>query len=217
MNNTSCFELARKTLAVATLWLCCGSVVFAGQMPTNALMHESFQQFDQNLNGGWRILQLQRDYLGAADAILGYMSKHSADLKTWQMASLAFHLGHVYALMDDRADAIHWFKKSLSYHAMGNPAYVEGFIAFLQNDKPALIADRHTVATTNLGPWQAADLKEMDVMIEYFGAPFEAAWGALNCLELAAEADPQWADFCRAVSKKYHDVYSQHFAASHSK
>jgi len=183
----------------------------------DASVQKSFIQFDQNPNGGWRPLQLQRNYQGAADAILGYMSEHSANLKTWQNASLAFHLGHVYALMDDRANAIHWFKKSLSYHAMGNPAYAEGFIAFLQNDKPALLADRHTVATTNPGPWQAADLKEMDAMIEYFGAPFEAAWGALNCVAKAAKANPQWADFCRAVSEKYHDVYSQHFAARHSK
>jgi hypothetical protein len=178
---------------------------------------KSFMQFDQDPNGGWRTLQLQRDYQGAADAILQFMSEHDTELKTWQEGSLAFHLGHVYALMDDRTNAIHWFKQSLSYHALSNPAYVDGFIAYLQNDKPALMKDRHTVATTDPGPWQSADLKEMDAMIDFFGAPFEAAWGALNCVGTGAKADPKWADFCRAVSVKYHAIYLQHFAARHSR
>ena len=182
-----------------------------------AAMQKAFLQFDQNPNGGWRPLQLQRDYQGAADAILQFMSQHSANLNPVQNASLAFHLGHVYALMDDRADAIRWFRKSLSYHVMENPAYAQGFIAFLQNDKRALLADRHSVAVDDPGPWQQSDLKEMDAMIDYFGSPFEAAWGALNCIGTGAKADPQWAVFCKAMARKYHHIYAQHIAAVRSR
>jgi len=113
--------------------------------------------------------------------------------------------------MGDNAKAIHWFNKSLSYHVMGNPAYAKGFIAFLQNDKQALLADRKSVANSNPGPWTSQDLKEMDAMIDYFGAPFEAAWGALNCIGTGAKADPQWAKFCRAMSANTMNIYAQHF------
>ncbi|MDE2344888.1 MAG: hypothetical protein KGL13_00325 [Gammaproteobacteria bacterium] len=184
---------------------------------TAAAVQKAFMQFDQNPNRGWRPLQLQRNYQGASDAILQFMSQHAAQLNPWQNASLAFHLGHVYALMDDRADAIRWFRKSISYHVMGNPAYAQGFIAFLQNDKQALLADRHSVAVDDPGPWQSEDLKEMDAMIDYFGSPFEAAWGALNCIGTGAKADPQWAKFCRTLSVKYHYIYAQHIATTHSR
>ncbi len=183
----------------------------------DSAVQSAFMQFDQNLNGGWRTLQLQRNYQGAADAILQFMTEHSADLKTWQMGSLAFHLGHVYALMGDSTNAVHWFKKSLSYHALSNPAYVEGFIAFLQNDKQALLVDRRSIASMHPGLTRNQDLKEMDTMIRFFGEPFEAAWGALNCVGTGAKADPQWADFCRAMSRKYHAIYVEQFAAKHSR
>lgn len=204
-------------VVVLALWLCSGFTTPPAATSNDVLVQQSFQQFDQSLDTGWRVLQVQRDYRGAAKTILDYMSAHSTTLEPWQKASLAFHLGHVYALMDDRADAIHWFKKSLSYHAMGNPAYVEGFIAFLQNDKKSLLADRHSVASNDPGPWQLQDLHEMDAMIEYFGAPFEAAWGALNCINMAAKADPHWPGFCRAMADKYHDIYLQHTAAMRSR
>lgn len=85
--------MARVILAAIIMWFCCGALVFAGQVPTNALMHESFQQFDQSLDTGWRVLQVQRDYLGAAKAMLDYLSVHPTALMPWPKDSLAFHLG----------------------------------------------------------------------------------------------------------------------------
>jgi tetratricopeptide (TPR) repeat protein len=211
VNKHSSFQLLRLTLAATTLWLCCGALVSADQMSANDLTLESFQKFDQSLDTGWRVLQVQRDYRGAAKAILDYISVHSATLKPWQKASLAFHLGHVYALAGERDQAIRWFRKSIDGHRLGNPEYVESFIAFLQNDKPALIADRRIVANTNPGAWRTHDLGEMDAMLEYFGEPFEAAWGAYTChIQRTENTGPAWVPYCKVVDTKYRDIYLEH-------
>lgn len=212
MNTAKLYIACVLLAAVLALGLCTGSSAATPAAVTDArLMRESFRQFDQNLKGGWRTLQVQRDYLGAAHAMLEYLSVHSAILKPWQKDSLAFHLGHVYALAGKRQEAIHWFQKSIADHRMGNPAYTESFIAFLENDKPALLADRHTIATTNPGPWRAEDLREMDAMLDYFGDPFEAAWSALMCHSPAAEGTgAAWFSYCKAIDAKYRRLYAKH-------
>jgi len=201
----------RLVLAVAALWLCSGFSTALTAVSHKALMNESFQQFDQNLDTGWRVLQLQRDYLGAANAMLEYLSVHSDTLAAWQKDSLAFHLGHVYAMANQRQEAIIWLRKSMADHSMGNTAYVEAYMAFLTNDKPALLAVRHTIATTHPGPWRAQDLREVDVMVTYFGEPFEAAWGALNCHNPVAESTTAaWIAYCGAIDAKYRKLFLQH-------
>lgn len=179
---------------------------------TDQLMHESFRQFDQS-DGGWRTLQVRRDYRGAADAIRTYMTVHAAALNRWQRASLSFHLAHIYALEGESSLAIRWFRQSNAYHVFGNPAYPESFVAFLRNDRAALLQARHIIATTNPGPWRAADLKEIDAMIEYFGDPFEAAWGALMChgaLATVTRNVAAWGSYCAAVDVKYRGLYRAH-------
>ncbi|MHB8426066.1 MAG: hypothetical protein ACYDB9_13135 [Gammaproteobacteria bacterium] len=212
MNTAKLYIACVLLAAVLALGLCTGSSAATPAAVTDArLMRESFRQFDQNLKGGWRILQVQRDYPGATHAMLEYLSVHSATLKPWQKDSLAFHLGHVYALAGKRQEAIHWFQKSIADHRMDNPAYVESFIAFLENDKPALLADRHTIATTNPGPWRAKDLREMDAMLDYFGDPFEAAWSALMCHNPSAEGiGAAWFSYCKAIDGKYRRLYAKH-------
>ncbi len=204
----TCLAALTAILAVSV----CPGLSMASPVPSDhALMQESFQQFDQNLNSGWRLLQVRRDYLGAAHAMLEYLSVHSATLKPWQEDSLAFHLGHVYALAGKRQEAIHWFQKSIADHRMDNPTYAESFIAFLENKKPVLIADRRIIATRRPGPLRTNDLREMDAMLEYFGEPFEAAWGALNCHNPAAgSATAAWIACCGAIDAKYRKLFLQH-------
>lgn len=212
MNTAKLYLACVLPAAVLALGLCTGSPAATPPAVTDArLMRESFWQFDQNLKGGWRTLQVQRDYLGAAHAMLEYLSVHSATLQPWEKDSLAYHLGNVYALAGRRQTAIHWFQTSIADHRMGNLAYAESFITFLRNDKPALLADRHIIATTNSGPWRAKDLSEMDAMIGYFGEPFEAVWGTLNChIEAATDTGPAWESFCKAIDAKYRAIYLQH-------
>lgn len=198
-------------LALAMVWLCSVAATPAVPPFVTALMHESFQQFDQQLGSGWRTLELKPDYPDAATAILRYKTEHAAELKGWQQDSLSFHLAHVYALAGERSKAINWFKRSMGDPSWGNAAYIEAFIAFLQNDKPALIKARKIIATTNPGPWQKQDLSEIDAMVEYFGEPFEAAWGALNCHNSSMHVTtPVWRAYCHAIDAKYRKLYLQH-------
>ena len=197
--------------AAAALWLFCAHAVFAAAPSSDALMSESFQQFDQKMDTGWRTLQLKGDYLGAADAILRYRTLHAAELDDWQKGSLAFHLGHCYAMAGETAKAIAAFRDALASGGWGNPAYIEGFIAFLQGDKTTLMDARHAIAATNPGPWQKDDLAEMDAMLTYFGQPFEAAWAALNCHDPGIKTDtPEWAAYCHAADRKYRNTFLAH-------
>lgn len=196
--------------AAAALWIFCAPAAFAAD-PANSLMSESFQQFDQNLDTGWRTLRLKGDYAGAIEAILQYQSVHAAELNDRQKGSLAFHLAGVYALAGNKVKAIEWFQKSLATGGSGNPAYIQGFIDFLRGDRTALIEARHTIATTNPGPWREEDLKEMDEMLAYFGEPFEAAWAALNCHDPDIKEDrPDWVAYCQAMDGKYRKTYLEH-------
>lgn len=207
-------ERMRRRLTFAGAMLCawCCANAWSNPTPDAHLMHESFQRFDQS-NGGWRTFQVHRDYRGAADAIRAYLRKHLAGLTPFQRASLSFHLAHIYALEGNRSLAIRWFQKSNSYHAFGNPAYPESFVAFLQNDRVALLQGREVIATTNPGPWRIADLKEVDALVEYFGDPFEAAWGALMChgaLLAVTRNDAGWHSYCAAIDAKYRSLYLVH-------
>lgn len=144
------------TCAVTLLLVPCWANAALSLLAISNLTHESFEQFDQS-NGGWRTLQVQRDYHGADEAIRKYMEVHATTLTAWQRASLSFHLAHIYALEGDSSRAIRWFRKSNSYRVIGNPAYPDSFIAFLQHDRAALLQARRIIATTNPGPWRAAD------------------------------------------------------------
>lgn len=196
------------------LWLFCAPAALATTPSDSTLINESFQQFDQNLDTGWRTLQLKRDYLGALEAIRQYQAAHAAELNEAQKASLAFHLAHCYAMAGDKAKAIEWFQRSIDSGWSGNPAYIQGFIDFLNGDKAALVEARHTLASTNPGPWRAGDLKEMDEMLAYFGAPFEAAWSALNCHDPGVDGEgPEWIAYCRAMDAKYRETFLKHGVA----
>ncbi|HEY3860237.1 MAG TPA: hypothetical protein VGM47_11605 [Gammaproteobacteria bacterium] len=197
----------RLLFAASSLWLFCTPVLAAAS--GDAFVDQSFQEFDQKLDTGWRTLQIKGDYQGAADAILQYQSVHDAQLQTWQKDSLAFHLGHLYAMTGDKPKAIEWLQKSLA--GSGNPAYIQAYIAFLRGDKAALVDTRHTLATTNPGPWRAEDLDEVDAMLAYFDEPFEAAWAALNCHDPGIKTDtPVWVSYCQAMDVKYRKLYLQH-------
>lgn len=174
----------------------------------DSLLNESFQQFDQTLGAGWRDLVLQQKYADAAVAIQKYRELHAMTLSSQEDASLEFHLGNVYALLDQRDKAIYWFRQALASKALGNPAYPQAHVAFLAKDKPALLAARNTLATTNPGPWREGDLKEVDAMIKYFGQPFEVVFGALNCESGPLQTtSPLWPSYCKALRDKYAAIY----------
>lgn len=177
--------------------------------PDPAFMNQqSFKEFDQDMDTGWRVLELQMQYTQAVDAIRAYEQANAARLQPWQRASLEYHLAHMYALEGDKQRSIEAFNRVLASDALGNSAYVQASIAFLSGDREALLRDRQTIATSNPGPWQKGDLVEVDAMLKYFGQPFEAVFASLTCVDKTLPiSGPLWPAYCDAMLKKYAAVY----------
>lgn len=173
-----------------------------------SMNQQSFKEFDQDLDTGWRVLELQMQYSQAVDAIKAYQQANVARLQPWQKASLDYHLGHMYALEGENQQAIAVFRSVLASGAMGNPTYMQASIAFLSEDRAALLKARETIATTNPGPWQKGDLAEVDGMLKYFGQPFEVVFAALGCVDKTLPiSGPLGPAYCDAMRKKYATIF----------
>ena len=124
---------------------------------------------------------------------------------------MAFHLGDLYALAGDRGQAIAAYQQALASSAAANPAYIQAFIAFLSQDRAALLKARETLATTNPGPWQKGDVAVVDELIKYFGQPYEAVFGAMSCVDKTVSTSAsQSQGYCQALLKKYAALYKSH-------
>lgn len=198
-------------LLIATFVSCVitGASLAANTQVDHALLNENFTQFDQKLDSGWRTVMVQMHYLDAAEFIKQYQSQHSKTLLKWQKASLAYHLGVLYSLANERQEAIYWFRQALAPRLSGNPAYVNAHIAFEADNKEALLQARDKITALAPSEMRSEDLGEIDAMIKYFGQPFEAAFGALNCLEKTPPQSSAWRDFCKAMHEKYGALYQQ--------
>ena len=175
-----------------------------------ALLSEDFTQFDQHLDSGWRLVTFQRKYLEAATLMETYQKQNAQTLLPWQNASLAYHLGIVYSLANERKTAIYWFRQALAPKLLDNPGYVYAHIAFEANDREGLFQARDKIAKLKPSTTRTEDIEETDAMIEYFGEPFEAAFGALNCIEHAPPNSSMLQDFCKTMMEKYGSLYQAH-------
>lgn len=212
INNTYWQALA---LLTATLLTCviAGASLAANTQVDHAILNENFTQFDQKLDSGWRTVMVQMKYLDAAELIEQYQSRHSKTLLKWQKASLAYHLGIVYSLANERHKAMYWFRQALTSKLLGNPAYVNAHIASEAGNKEALLQARDKISALAPSKMRSEDLGEIDAMIKYFGQPFEAAFGALNCGGHMASQASGWLEFCKAMRNKYDALYQQRASA----
>ena len=186
----------------------------ANSLTDKVLVNENFTKFDQKLGSGWRTVMLQMKYSEAADFIEQYQLLHSKTLLKWQKASLAYHLGVVYSLANERQKAIYWFHQALASKLLGNPAYINAHIAFEAGNKEALLQARDKIAALAQSEMRSEDLGEIDAMIKYFEQPFEAAFGALNCLEKTPPHSPGWRNFCKVIHSKYDALYQRQINGS---
>jgi tetratricopeptide (TPR) repeat protein len=199
--------LAIMLVAVFSL----GLQAHAGPPEVDALMQESFQQFDQSPDSRWRVLLLQSKYSEGIALIQDYRGANSAKLLDWQKASLAFHLGDLYALAGDREQAIAAYRQSLAFNAAGNPAYIQAFIAFLGQDRVALLKAREALATAQPAAWQKGDVAVVDELIKYFGQPYEAVFGAMSCVDKTVSTSASQSQaYCQTLLEKYAAVYKSH-------
>lgn len=135
------------------------ALALAGQMPAllpaadpacrhdrAAMLALDEDAFDQDLTGGWRALSNKGCELAAADLIAAYRASHGGGrgvLSLW-------HEGQLRADAGQTARAIALFARSRKTRAedagWGWNLYVDGSLAFLRHDRPALRVARDRVA-----------------------------------------------------------------------
>lgn len=146
--------------------------------------------FDQDLQGGWRPLA-RRDECRetAAELLRLYRQTHEPTVRllTWHEAQVRADLGQIdaaIALMEAsrKRENDHW-----------NP-YVDATIAFLRNDRNALLAARERLVAVpppaDFAAWRDTagrpirwplNLDVVDGFIRCFGRPYKEAYGSDSC------------------------------------
>ena len=152
-----------------------------------ALLALSQNAFDQDMNGGWRLLARDARCHGvAADLIRDYRIARNL-----QASILFWHEGQLRANMGATADAIVLFEQSRlqDNDRIGWNYYVAATVAFLQKDRAALSQARESLATLprpenfnfrqqdgTLMDWPV-NLKVVDGLIKCFGLSYGEGYG----------------------------------------
>lgn len=135
-------------------------------------LNMNFQDFDQNLETGWRKISERTGNVEAVKLVEEYLNRHGKNLEKWQSTILHFHAGQLLAFADNRKEAIKHFRQS--YNSLESEkmsplrwnAYVRATIAFLQNDPETLKKCREAM---NKGPqdprWVLPNRKIVDKLI----------------------------------------------------
>lgn len=136
-----------------------------------------YEQFDQTLGGGFRLLVAQRCYKESGDLLEAWMGANHSDAE-----SVRWHLAQQRALQGDYPEAIRWARGTLDLHEDVGKIhlhwndYVLATLAFLQHDKPALMAARERVAAgATVSHGDEVNLKFIDSMVKNFDASYEVA------------------------------------------
>ncbi len=162
-----------------------------------AMLALPVDKFDQDMNGGWRVLGRKDQCLGAAaDLIADYRRAHWGELKPSQLHGNYWHEGQLRAAAGQTQRAIPLLMDGVNPEA---PAadfedYALGTVAFLDHDIAGLKAARDRTAAQPEPDWfkesragvkakYGIDLKwpvnldELDGLIACFDKPYKEAYG----------------------------------------
>ncbi len=109
------------------------------------LLRLSEDKFDQDMQGGWRLIARDENCLEAAAITIKAYINYSHPRAPENIRILRWHSGQLLAGTDKTEDAVAFFRGTYSDDVEWN-LYVDGTIAFLQSDKQALKAARDTLA-----------------------------------------------------------------------
>lgn len=122
------------------------------QRTIDSLMNLSFEEFDQNMQGGWRIYANNQDFKSATDLIKLYLEQHN-ELESGQRQVMSFHCGQMLALMDKNQEAIPYMEASKKTDdVMQWNEYVDATIAFLRKDREAFNAKKNELIQKSMMP-----------------------------------------------------------------
>lgn len=137
----------------------------------------SYEQFDQTPGAGFRSLGSLGCYPQEAELI-----KHYLEATHDRHRSLRWHLAQVLAFEDKNEAAIRYARGVLYTQEEAKRdrlrwnAFVLATIAFLQNDKPALVKYRNEVAAGKSYYPNAKNLKVLDSLMRNFGKGYDFAY-----------------------------------------
>lgn len=163
------------------------------QYDRSSLLALDLQAFDQDMNGGWRILETKGCAVEAADLIRDWRKAHgtvgAAD------TLLSWHEGQLRADAGQYADAIRLFnsgrRPATEDATWGWNLYVDGSVAFLRGDRRNLEAARAKLAVLprppqlkdTIGPdgkpravrWPM-NIRVLDNLLRCWGQSYKAAY-----------------------------------------
>jgi len=140
-----------------------------------------FEQFDQDLTGGWRDLQNQGCMQAAADILRRYRQERQP-LSDGMRSLLVWHEGQLVAQMGNYQRAIPLLLAGVPVDdTSGFADYALGTVAFLRRDKPELLTARARLASL---PKPANWVEQVTVTIEGKPVTFVSPWPMnLNVLD----------------------------------
>lgn len=148
----------------------------------------SFEQFDQTADNGWRPYYESGCYETAAELLVRYMEAHPELAREHYM--LPFHTGQMYALNGQHDKAISHMKDGYSdipSTFVNWNAFVDANIAFLEQDRDALLASKALIQeqpplpdAPGVPEWAVGKRMNLDVVegfIHCFDESYETAYG----------------------------------------
>ncbi|MEN0651582.1 MULTISPECIES: hypothetical protein [Hyphobacterium] len=161
---------------------------FHSRNEAEALLQLDEDAFDQDMEGGWRMIAGRHDgecMVAAAELILDYVARHNGALERGYLAH--WHAGQMFGMAGEGERAV--AQLQLSYRdgdETGMPAeiwnrYVDGTIAFFVNDRQALELARNSLPS---GPHTNRDV--LTGLLNCFGEPYRVAYNPA-CRTGAAE------------------------------
>ncbi len=157
---------------------------------SKAVMALDQNAFDQDPRGGWRELARREGCKDeAADLIRKYRERQES-----RLSLLYWHEGQLRASLGETAGAIALFEKSRQpKDTVGWNAYVDATIAFLKNDRAALVQARERLLSTpkpsGFTPvsqqgtprkWPM-NIDVVNALLSCFGRPYDKAYGDPGC------------------------------------
>lgn len=140
-------------------------------------MELSYEEFDQTMNTGFRVLGAAGCHEQAADLILAYIAHNDAE-----QSSLRWHVAQLRASHGDYEQAIEYANSVLleeedfAVRALRWNDYVLATIAFLEKDKEALVHHRNQVEKgVGEHAGNELNLRLLDSLIRHFDQSYEYA------------------------------------------
>ena len=178
--------------------------------------------FDQDLSGGWREVSYRAGCeLAASDLLRDYRNQKLAAGDKKNLNILYWHEGQMRASAGETDAALELFRQTYKQSQSWN-YYVDGTIAFLENDRSALLAARNALAALpepdhwdemvrntqekfGFSPKWPNNLNVLEGFVICFGKPYSEAYG--DCGE-GFLVTP------KASDTGYASSFPQHFSAS---